>query len=93
VIRRTARRSNLSDDDVGSGKTGSCSDAGSRRGWFVSCLEELNRKRVLVIRMRANTDALRGRMASGIAGRIYEQFQEKEYNTRQGTGRALRSDH
>src|SRR6266851_4964809 len=83
VIRGTARRSNLSDDEQVSGKTGSCSDSGSRIGWFVSYMDQANLKIVLVILMRGDTYAVRGPMAAGIAGRIYRRLQESEYVTRQ----------
>jgi cell division protein FtsI/penicillin-binding protein 2 len=86
VIRGTARRSNMSDDDQVSGKTGSCSDSGSRLGWFVSYMDQVNLKIVLVILMRGDTYAVRGPMAAGIAGRIYHQLHEEEYVTRQDTG-------
>ena len=83
VIRGTARRSNMSDDEDVSGKTGSCSDSESRIGWFVSYMDQPNLKIVLVILMRGDTYAVRGPMAAGIAGRIYRQLQEDEYVTGQ----------
>jgi penicillin-binding protein 2 len=83
VIRGTARRSNLPDDEQVSGKTGSCSEDGSRLGWFVSYMDQPNLKIVLVILMRGNSYAVRGPMAAGIAGRIYHQLQSEEYVTRQ----------
>jgi len=83
VIRGTARRSNLPDDEQVSGKTGSCSEDGSRLGWFVSYMDQPNLKIVLVILMRGNSYAVRGPMAAGIAGRIYRQLQSEEYVTRQ----------
>jgi cell division protein FtsI/penicillin-binding protein 2 len=91
VIRGTARRSNLPDDEQVSGKTGSCSEAGSRLGWFVSYMDQPDLKIVLVILMRGNSYAVRGPMAAGIAGRIYRQLQSEEYVTRQVT-RAAGSD-
>ena len=85
VTRGTARRSNLSDDDDVSGKTGSCSDANSRIGWFVSYMDQPNLKIVLVILMRGDTYAVRGPMAAGIAGRIYRRLQEDDYSTKNVT--------
>jgi len=82
VMRGTARRSNLSDDEDVSGKTGSCSDAGTRLGWFVSYMDQPNLKIVLVILMRGHSYSVRGPMAAGIAGRIYRQLQKDEYSTR-----------
>jgi penicillin-binding protein 2 len=83
VMRGTARRSNLSDDEQVSGKTGSCSDSGSRLGWFASYMDQPNLKIALVILMRGHTYAVRGPMAAGIAGRIYHELQKDEYVTRQ----------
>jgi len=82
VMRGTARRSNMSDDEQVSGKTGSCSDSGSRLGWFVSYMDQPNLKIVLVILMRGHSHAVRGPMAAGIAGRIYRELQKEEYSTR-----------
>lgn len=84
VMRGTARRSNLSEDEDVSGKTGSCSDSGSRLGWFVSYMDQTNLKMVLVILMRGHSHAVRGPMAAGIAGRIYRDLQNEEYSTKQG---------
>jgi len=89
VIRGTAQRSNMSDDEQVSGKTGSCSDSGSRIGWFVSYMDQANLKIVLVILMRGDTYAVRGPMAAGIAGRIYRRLQESEYVTRQNTAAGI----
>jgi penicillin-binding protein 2 len=83
VMRGTARRSNMSDEEKVSGKTGSCSDAGSRLGWFVSYMDQPNLKIVLVILMRGHSHAVRGPMAAGIAGRIYHDLAKDEYSTRQ----------
>ena len=66
-----------------SGKTGSCSDSGSRLGWFVSYMDQPDLKIVLVILMRGHSHAVRGPMAAGIAGRIYRDLQKDEYITGQ----------
>jgi penicillin-binding protein 2 len=89
VMRGTARRSNLSDDEQVSGKTGSCSDSGSRLGWFASYMDQPNLKIALVILMRGHTYAVRGPMAAGIAGRIYHELQKDEYVTRQDAAAGL----
>jgi penicillin-binding protein 2 len=85
VLRGTARRSNMPDSEEASGKTGSCSDAGTRLGWFASYVDQERLKIVLVILMRGDTFAVRGPMAAGIAGRIYHQLNEEEYFTNQDT--------
>ena len=90
VLRGTARRSNMSENDDVSGKTGTCSDAGSRLGWFASYMDQPNLKIVLVILMRGDTYAVRGPMASGIAGRIYHELQADQYiTTKQDAGAGL----
>src|SRR6202049_2659804 len=85
VLRGTARRSNMPDSEQASGKTGSCSDSGSRLGWFASYVDQANLKIVLVVLMRGDTHAVRGPVAAGIAGRIYHQLHEEEYFTKQDT--------
>ncbi len=86
VIRGTARRSDLPDDEDVSGKTGSCSDSSSRIGWFVSYMDQPTLKIVLVILMRGDTYAVRGPMAAGIAGRIYRQLQKNDFTTKKDPG-------
>ena len=85
VMRGTARRSNMPDDEEASGKTGSCSEDGTRLGWFASYVDQARLKMVLVILMRGDTFAVRGPMAAGIAGRIYHQLHTEEYFTKQNT--------
>ena len=85
VLRGTARRSNMPDSEQASGKTGSCSDSGSRIGWFASYVDQARLKIVLVILMRGNTFAVRGPMAAGIAGRIYHELDKEEYSTKPDT--------
>ena len=75
----------MPDSEQASGKTGSCSDSGSRLGWFASYVDQVNLKIVLVILMRGDTFAVRGPMAAGIAGRIYRQLHEEEYFTQKDT--------
>lgn len=79
VLHGTARRSYLSDGEAESGKTGSCSDAGLRLGWFVSFAGQKNRKIVLVILVRGHSKTVQGPMAAGIAGRIYRRLHEQNY--------------
>jgi penicillin-binding protein 2 len=85
VLRGTARRSNMPESEHASGKTGTCSDSNSRIGWFVSYVDQERLQLVLVILMRGNTNAVRGPMAAGIAGRIYHQLHKEEYFTKQDT--------
>jgi penicillin-binding protein 2 len=85
VLRGTARRSNMPESEQASGKTGTCSDSGSRIGWYASYVDQARLKIVLVILMRGDTFAVRGPVAAGIAGRIYHRLQQEEYYTKQGT--------
>jgi penicillin-binding protein 2 len=85
VLHGTARRSYISDDEQASGKTGSCSDQGTRIGWFVSFADQVNPKIVLVILMRGQRHVVQGPMAAGIAGRIYRQLHEENYFARSHT--------
>jgi penicillin-binding protein 2 len=82
VLHGTARRSYISDDEQASGKTGSCSDQGTRIGWFVSFADQVNPKIVLVILMRGQRHVVQGPMAAGIAGRIYRQLHDENYFAR-----------
>ena len=79
VLHGTARRSYISDDEQASGKTGSCSDQGTRIGWFVSFADQVNPKIVLVVLMHGQKHVVQGPMAAGIAGRIYRQLNDENY--------------
>src|ERR1700687_1965067 len=79
VLHGTARRSFVSDGEEESGKTGTCSDAGSRLGWFVSFAGQEGRKIVLVILVRGHSSIVCGPMAAGIAGRIYRRLHAENY--------------
>jgi penicillin-binding protein 2 len=79
VLHGTARRSYISDDEQASGKTGSCSDQGTRIGWFVSFADQVNPKIVLVVLMRGQKHVVQGPMAAGIAGRMYRRLHDENY--------------
>src|ERR1700687_2876765 len=79
VLRGTARRSNMPDSEEAAGKTGSCSDSGSRIGWFASYVDQARLKIVLVILMRGHSSIVCGPMAAGIAGRIYRRLHAENY--------------
>ncbi len=81
VLRGTAVRSNMPDSEQASGKTGSCSDSGSRIGWFASYVDQPHLQMVLVILMRGHMYADRGPMAAGIAGRIYHQLEAESFTS------------
>ena len=79
VLYGTARLSYISDDEQALGKTGTCSDAGSRLGWFVSYADQSHPKIVLVVLVRGHSSAIKGPMAAGVAGRIYRRLNNENY--------------
>jgi penicillin-binding protein 2 len=89
VLRGTARRSHMPESEQASGKTGSCSDSGTRIGWFASYVDQERLKIVLVILMHGDTFAVRGPVAAGIAGRIYHRLQQEDYSNKQDTNAGI----
>jgi cell division protein FtsI/penicillin-binding protein 2 len=79
VLYGTARLSYISDDEQALGKTGTCSDAASRLGWFVSYADQSHPKIVLVVLMRGHSSMIKGAMAAGVAGRIYRRLNDENY--------------
>jgi penicillin-binding protein 2 len=79
VLYGTARRSYDGEGEQPLGKTGTCSDAASRLGWFVSYADQENPKIVLAILMRGRTNATNGPFAAQIAGKIYQRLNERNY--------------
>jgi len=60
------------------GKTGTCSENGSRLGWFVSYADQLKPRIVLVVLLRGGR-SVSGPTAAEIAGRIYQRLRERQY--------------
>ena len=79
VLYGTARLSYISTDEQALGKTGTCSEDGSRLGWFVSYADQSHPKIVLVILMRGQSGMIKGPMAAGVAGRIYRTLNDVNY--------------
>jgi len=79
VLYGTGRLSYISDGEQALGKTGTCSDASSRLGWFVSYADQAHPKIVLVVLMRGHSSLIKGPMAAGVAGRIYRRLNEENY--------------
>jgi len=79
VLYGTARSSYISDDAQALGKTGTCSDAASRLGWFVSYADQAHPKIVLVVLVRGHSSMIKGAMAAGVAGRIYRRLNDENY--------------
>src|ERR1700730_11833496 len=70
VLYGTARRSYSAEGEQLLGKTGTCSDAASRLGWFVSYANQAHPKLVLAVLMRGQSGSVKGAGAAGIAGQI-----------------------
>jgi len=87
VLYGTARSSYISDDAQALGKTGTCSDAASRLGWFVSYAGagQEHPKIVLVVLVRGHSRIIKGAMAAGVAGRIYRRLNDENYFAAQNT--------
>jgi cell division protein FtsI/penicillin-binding protein 2 len=79
VLYGTARLSYISTDEQALGKTGTCSDSGSRLGWFVSYADQAHPKIVLVVLVKGHSSAIKGPMAAGVAGRIYRRLNDENY--------------
>jgi cell division protein FtsI/penicillin-binding protein 2 len=79
VLYGTGRLSYISDDEQALGKTGTCSEDGSRLGWFASYADQSNPKLALVVLMRGHSSAIKGPMAAGVAGRIYRKLNDENY--------------
>jgi penicillin-binding protein 2 len=79
VLYGTGRRSYISEDEQAAGKTGTCSEDGSRLGWFVSYADQTHPKIVLVVLMRGHSSAIKGAMAAGVAGRVYRKLNDENY--------------
>jgi penicillin-binding protein 2 len=85
VLYGTSRRSYSGEGEQPLGKTGTCSDAASRLGWFVSYADRENPKIVLAILMRGRTNATNGPFAALIAGKIYSRLYEQDFFTEKTT--------
>ncbi len=79
VLYGTARHSFDRDGQQVLGKTGSCSEQGTRLGWFVSYADQRNPRLVLVVLLRGYRHRVNGSSASDIAGRIYHRLHEQNF--------------
>jgi len=79
VLYGTGRQSYISEDEQALGKTGTCSEDGSRLGWFVTYADQSHPKIVLVVLVRGHSSAIKGAMAAGVAGRIYRKLNDGNY--------------
>lgn len=80
VLYGTARSGWEPDDgDPMLGKTGTCSDQGSRLGWFVSYAERANPRAVVVVLLRGSSRRVNGPTAADIAGRVYHGLRTRNF--------------
>lgn len=79
VLYGTARRGFDAEGEQMLGKTGTCSDQGSRLGWFVSYNDQVNPRLVVAVLIRGNTRRVNGPTAADIAGRIFTGLRERNY--------------
>jgi penicillin-binding protein 2 len=61
------------------GKTGTCNDAASRLGWFVSYADEEHPKIALVVLVRGRSRTVQGPFAAEIAGKIYHTLKTQNF--------------
>ncbi len=79
VLYGTARRGFDPYGEQMLGKTGTCSDQGSRLGWFVSYNDQVSPRMVVAVLIRGNRRIVNGPTAADIAGRIYSRLRERNY--------------
>ncbi len=66
------------------GKTGTCNDAASRLGWFVSYADEEHPKIALVVLVRGRSRTVQGPFAAEIAGKIYHTLKAQNFFAAEG---------
>jgi cell division protein FtsI/penicillin-binding protein 2 len=77
VARGTARQLDEPYDTV-AGKTGTCSQGGTRLGWFASYEAPDNPRTVVVVLLRGGRPVM-GPLAAQVAGRVYRYLHERGY--------------
>jgi cell division protein FtsI/penicillin-binding protein 2 len=81
VLYGTARHSYDPDGEQVLGKTGSCSEQGTRIGWYFSYLNQQHPRLVIVVLLRGYRHRVNGPAASEIAGKIYHRLREQNFFT------------
>jgi penicillin-binding protein 2 len=79
VLYGTARHSYDPDGEQVLGKTGSCSEQGTRIGWYFSYLNQQRPRLVIVVLLRGYRHRVNGPAASEIAGKIYHRLREQNF--------------
>ncbi len=93
VLYGTGRRSFEPYGEQLFGKTGTCSDQGSRLGWFVAHNDPLHPRMVVAVLIRGHRRLIGGSTAADIAGRIFQSLHERNYfaRTTESSTRAMSS--
>jgi cell division protein FtsI/penicillin-binding protein 2 len=79
VLYGTARHSYDPEGEQVLGKTGTCSEQGTRIGWYYSYLNAEHPRLVIVVLLRGYRHRVNGPAASEIAGRIYQRLREQKF--------------
>lgn len=79
VLYGTARHSYDPDGEQILGKTGTCSEQGTRIGWFFSYLNQRHPRLVVVVLLRGYRHRVNGPAASEVAGKIYHRLHEQNF--------------
>ncbi|HWQ03090.1 MAG TPA: penicillin-binding protein, partial [Candidatus Nitrosotenuis sp.] len=61
------------------GKTGTCSENGTRLGWFFSYTDQIKPRVVVAVLLRGRNRIVGGGTAAEIAGRVYARLRESGY--------------
>ncbi len=61
------------------GKTGTCSDQGSRLGWFVSYSDQIKPRLVVAVLLRGRSRVINGHSAAEVAGRVFMRLRAENY--------------
>ncbi len=64
------------------GKTGTCSEGGTRLGWFASYENQPNPRLAVIVLLRGGRPTV-GPLAAEVAGRVYRNLHEQNYYARQ----------
>jgi cell division protein FtsI/penicillin-binding protein 2 len=79
VLYGTGRSAFNPEGDTPLGKTGTCSENGTRLGWFVSYADQLKPKVVVAVLIRGRSRVVGGHTAADIAGRVYTNLRLSGY--------------
>jgi len=88
VLYGTGRSAFDPDGEQTLGKTGTCSDQGSRLGWFVSYADQLRPRLVVAVLIRGRNRIVNGNTAADVAGRVFTRLREANYFAQSARGPA-----